>query len=551
MNKKLYKLNTLKFVMLLIIGVAFTIVSNAQTFLSFEDATPPSGWTNTGIHPLTTDSAHYKAGRQSLKWQWNAHDTLKVDNPDTLLTVSSISSNTIGFYTWVYNENPKNDSIKFLITDAAKTVNLSFKMYINFKGWRCVYIDLKGDLHYSYNASKPLRYLNIIAPSAGNGNLYFDYFQLQNGAVWYKGSDFFVNVDTSPTDDFISPRKLNPDTSSVNLSDSVYANIIQNKLEAWIMDSSAVVGDTRGYLKTRIAGVQTYINKATVASYSPIYHLKFQRQPDNTVIAYDSTTGEGIGLFSDSYGSTSARTAPSITTFTTNILLQLALSYKLNRNASDLQRSIDILDWMYDQGMADSSVMGSLHGQNVHVTALPQAFFILRNDLPTSTFNNTLNFIRWLISFGANYGNKYASMPSKSADDIRSGGVGKLIYALSLKNQKERIVSVDSLQSFFNFAFSPAPGYTDICKSDYSTYHHGGPYTSEYGNDALHQATLLFYFLDNTNFALTNQVYNLLRNSWLRYDLFSTNFWTPAGTGNKFPGKYTSNCCIGINKYWT
>ena len=520
----------MKYIFTSLCCVFIMVLSYAQTYLSFEEATPPSGWKNSGINPLTTDSAHFKVGRKSLKWQWNAKDTLKVDNPNNLLTVSSNASNSIGFYTWVYNENPSKDSLQFLITDANKTVNLSFKMYINFKGWRCVYVDFKSDLHYKYNPSKPLQFLDVIAPSHGGGNLYFDVFDIQKSALWNRGNDFYVNVYPKSPYDYMYPRSLKPDTSSVNLGDSVFANRIQKKLEDWIIDSSAVAGDKRGYLKSRMKGIQNWINETTKSKASPIYHLKFERKSDNSVIAYDSVTNVGMGLFPIfiSY-------SQKISDYTGGVLLQLALNYKLNKVKSDLQRCIDILDWMYDQGIADSSSFGSLYLQQVRFTALPHAFFILRNDLPTSTFNNTLNTLHWLTMIGTSLSNKYPSMDSKNSDDIRGAGVGKLIYALSIKNQKERIVSLDSLQSFYNYAFSPAPGNADIIKCDYSTYHHEGASTSYYGNDALHQASLIYYFMDNTKFALSNLTYHQLRNAWLRYDLFSSNYAAPSGTGGRFP----------------
>ncbi len=504
----------------------------SKSFLSFEEATPPSGWTTTSANPLTTDSSHFKVGRKSLKWKWNAHDTLQVDNPDNLMTVSSNSNNSIGFYTWVYNENAVVDSLQFLITDAAKTVNLSFKMYVGFKGWRCVYVDLKKDLRYNFNPSKPLRYLQVIAPSNGSGTLCFDVFMMQNTAVWHKANDFFVNVSTKIPYDFVSPRLLKPDTSSVNLSDSVSANSIEKKLEAWIIDDSKIDGDKRGYLNARLKGIKEWINVALKRRYSPISNLKFERKADNSVVAYDSVTQVGKGLFPEL-----VTYSQKISEYTGGVLLQLAMNYKLNKVKSDLQRCIDILDWMNDQGLADGSVMGTLYRFKERFTALPQAFFILRNDLPPSTFNNTLNAIHWLSLVGTVYGDKYPTMDSKNADDIRSAAVGKLIYALSLKNQKERIVTLDSLQSFFNYAFSVAPGNTDIFKYDYSTYHHEGPYTSAYGNNALGQATLIYYFMDNTKFALSNSTYNQLRNTWIRYDLMSTNYGTPAGTGGRFPVK--------------
>ena len=504
----------------------------SKTYLSFEESTPPSGWTNTGVNPLTTDSAHYKVGRKSLKWKWNAHDTLQADNPDNLLTVSSNSNNSIGFYTWVYNENPKEDSLKFLISDAAKTVNLSFNIYLNFKGWRCVYVDLKKDLHYDFNPSKPLRYLNMIAPNYGSGTLCLDVLMMQNTAVWHKANDFIVNVSAKIPYDYVSPRLLKPDTSSVNLADTVFANRIEKKLADWIIDDSKIEGDKRGYLNGRIKAIQNWINVALKRRYSPINNLKFERKSDNSVIAYDSVTNEGRGLFPEliSY-------SQKISDYTGGVLLQLAMNYKLNKSKADLQRCIDIFDWMNDQGLADGSVMGTLYRLKERFTALPQAFFILRNDLPANTYNNTLNTIHWLSLVGTAYGKKYPSMDSKNADDIRSAGVGKLIYALCLKNQKERIVTLDSLQSFFNYAFSVAPGNTDIFKYDYSTYHHEGPYTSAYGNNALAQATLIYYFLDNTKFALSNSTYNQLRNTWMRFDLMSTNYGTPAGTGGRFPLK--------------
>ena len=57
MKKKFYKLNLKKCFAFLTIGVFGTFVSNAQTYFSFEEATPPLGWTNTGVKPLSTDAA--------------------------------------------------------------------------------------------------------------------------------------------------------------------------------------------------------------------------------------------------------------------------------------------------------------------------------------------------------------------------------------------------------------------------------------------------------------------------------------------------------------
>jgi chondroitin-sulfate-ABC endolyase/exolyase len=519
----------------LLVGISLiTFNLNAQKWSSFEADTIPSEWNNASAGTSVKLSAkHSKIGNQSLQWDWKPGSFLTVNNPNDLKI--KCKNGGSGLYAWVYNENPIKDSLTIEFLNVNETYATTIKMYLNFKGWRCISVAFKADANYAYAAGRELMYMRFKAPKTGaSGNLFFDMVDITNSVPWNRTADYFVKTGTNVRD-FITPRELQADLKKINLADTSIANAITKKLDEWMLGSAEANIDQSLFNK-RIQATNQWIswskfgstaNAATEAS-----KIVLTRNDDGSVCG--KRNGEGVGLFS-----IGDRTEMNFSKLTQGTFLQLALDFRLHPETpsgkASLQRCIDLFDWAYDQGWADSSAMGILYLNPVRTTAWPHAFFLLRNYLPASTYTNTLNALRWFTQFGHTYAPFKVDMDSKNADDIRGEGVAKLIYALTEKDPKIKVASLQGIQKFYNFAFQAAPGYHDIFKVDFSTFHHAYAYTSEYGDDALHQACLIYYLFAKTPLQLNTEVYEQLKGTLLRYDLFSANHRTPSGTSGRFP----------------
>ncbi len=512
----------------IIFVILFPALVTAQGMYSFE-STVPAEWNQVTNGSLSISNTRFKDSLKALKWNWLPGSVITVSNPKNL---SAINPSTGGVYFWLYNESPQNDSLKMEFLNVSNAVACSFKVYINFKGWRCVWVNFKNDMKYT--SSTRLGTMKLYAPAlkTGTGALYIDMFDVQTSPIWSRTADFFVNITTnSVADDYVLPRKVAPLTVIKPLSDTIELNLVEEKLDKWMVDTSRVSPDVNTYQNKRINDLQNRIGWTKTRNFSPLWNFKFIRNTeDNTVTAIDTVTGIGKGLFP-----TASIYSPKINGFATGACLQLALDYRINNNVNSLKRCIDLFDWMYDQGWADSSAMGSLYGQQVRTTAWPQAFFLLRDVLPESTYTNTMNALYWHLQFGDTYRPYSPDMASANADFIRGLGVAKLIYALCIKDPAQRLSVFSFTRDFLNNASLPYAGFSDIYKTDYSAYHHGGPYVSEYGDDALHQSTIIYYLLDGSKYALSEPAYNQLRNTWLRFDFFSTNLRVPFALSGRGP----------------
>ncbi len=513
--------------------IAFNL--NAQKWSSFEADSIPSEWNNASAGTTVKLSAkHSKIGNHSLQWNWQPGSFLTVNNPNDLK--NKCKNGGSGLYAWVYNESPIKDSLAIEFLNANETYATTIKMYLNFKGWRCISVAFKADANYGYAAGRELMYMRFKAPKTGaGGNLFFDMFDITNSIPWNRTADYFVKTGTN-VKDFITPRELQADLKNITLADTAIANAITKNIDEWMLGSAEASNIDATLFNKRIQATNQWIswskpgatgNVATDAS-----KIVLTRNDDGSVRGKRNV--EGVGLFSIGNGA-----EMNFSKLTQGAFFQLALDYRLHPETpsgkASLQRCIDLFDWAYDQGWADSSAMGILYLNAVRSTAWPHAFFLLRNYLPASTYTNTLNALRWFTQFGHTYGAFKANMDSKNADDIRGEGVAKLIYALTEKDPKLKVASLQGIQKFYNYAFQPAPGYNDIFKVDYSTFHHAYTYTSEYGDDALHQACLIYYLFAKTPCQLKDEVYEQLKGTLLRYDLFSANHRTPSGTAGRFP----------------
>jgi len=507
------------------------LVANAQNnFYSFE-TTVPTEWNNVTNGTLAISGLHYKNGFKSLQWNWNAGSTITVNNPSNLTNNSKNAGSAI--WAWVYNETakPSTDSAYFNFTNSSGNVLAKFGFCLNFTGWRFMWVCFNRDLKYKYSAGNELTKMRITAPSTGSGTLFFDMVETieTSGINWHRSSDLQYTVaEREASLRNISYNQI-ADQTGINLSDINQADTIEKRLMQWFIGNTAYVGN-RIY-NARRTSLLGRVNMFKNSSWTINKTTKFVRQNNNSVFAYVKDINgidSGIGLHGDMIGY-----QKQFNEINTACIFWLAMDVALNNasNAADLQRCLDIMDWMYDQGYAEGSGLGTGLTQ-LRCAGFPFAFFLIRSYITDTTkYNKYLRAVRWIVK------DTYSDTnPGASADAIRGSAIAKLTYALCIKNPTERLAELRDFQNYMNNAVAIAPKYFGLVKPDYSVYHHEMPYYSEYGDDAIHQAALAMYLLRGTNFNLSTISYNNIKKATLNIAEISSNYTVPASVSGRFPG---------------
>ncbi len=515
----------------LVIALFIGIYTNAQnSYYSFETSVPTE-WNNVTNGTLSISGSHYKNGVKSLQWIWNGGSTITVNNPSNLSTNSKNGNSAI--WAWVYNESAtvSTDSAYFSFKNQAGTKLAQFGFCLNFTGWRFMWVCFNRDLKYNYSVGNELTTMRITAPSTGSGTLFFDMVETiaTSSVNWHRSSDFQYSVGESNAELRIQAYNQISDQTGINLSDTIQADSIENRLIKWFVGDAAY--SSNSVYNARLTALLGRINMSKNANWTINKTTKFTRQSNNSVFAYLKDIkgiDSGVGLHGDIVGY-----QKRFIDISTGCVFWLAMDVAINNasNAANLQRCIDIMDWMYDQGYAEGSGLGTGSTQ-LFSAGFPFAFFLLHSYITDSTkYEKYMRSIRWLVK------DKYATTnPGASADDIRGSAIAKLTYALCIKKPIERLAELRDFQNYMNNAVAIASGYFGLIKPDYSVYHHEMPYYSEYGDDAIHQAALALYILRNTKFSLSSTSYNNIKKATLNIVEISSDFIVPASVSGRFPG---------------
>jgi chondroitin-sulfate-ABC endolyase/exolyase len=498
----------------------FVFPASAQSYYSFEDQVPTE-WNNVANGSLSLSSDHYKAGHNSLKWNWNAGSVITVNNPDQLSENCKSSGSAI--WAWVYNAVPRTDSLRFNFSNAAGQVKVGFNFKLNFCGWRFMWVCFNRDLKYTYTAGNELTKMSIVAPPTGSGSLYFDMVETipSSSINWHRSSDSQYKVYESGAELRNNAYNQTLDISNVNLNDTVAANTIKQRLHTWFTGNSAYMSNP--VYATRYLSFSNKINQFINSSWTYNQTLNLLRQPDNTVKATYKVNGASVGLFGDMSGY-----PLKFNDILTGGLFELAADAAI-KNGTNVQRVIDFLDWIYDQGYAEGSGLGTGMTQ-LKSCGFPFAFFLVHKYITDDVkYERYMNAIRWLVL------DTYPN-PGASADEIRGATVSKLIYALCMKDPVKRVAELRAFKKYLENAAAISPGYFGLIKPDYSVYHHNMGYYSEYGDDAIHQVAMVMYFLSETNFALSDASYNNIKKATLNFADISSDYIVPASISGRFPG---------------
>lgn len=505
----------------LLIGLTsmYALSCQAQIY-SFENSEIPLNWNlEKGI--LSISSSKYKLGHQALQIQWKAGDKLTISQPLGIEKASQSSNG--GINAWFYNTLLTTDSIRLAFLDVNHQELCHLNFQLNFKGWRCLWAKFKEDMNMPIKSQ--IQTLEITFPKTQQtGILYLDALEFTPKVSWQKMSDtqYFVNQkDFSLIPNFLSYRKTLPQVNRLITGKKSEIELISKRLENWYLGFSDKVS-TDPWRQMRLNSEHRFIkegvseakkikikyDKDGIAVGNALYPMAFPKVIDQNKVMYFRTINE-------------------------KMLLPLALDYRKNNNKESLNKARYIYDWFYDQGWADGSGLGTLCFEKLRSSGYFHSFFLLKDKLSKTQLERELNTLNWYTMFGVCYQNP--THTGEVADNLRALALPKLIYALSLTNEKERQIALTAYKNYMDNALGIAPGFYGTIKPDYSGYHHRGPYHSAYYPHALYAASLVAYLLHGTPYALSEQTMHHLKQGLLTFRFFSAELNVPAGTVGRFP----------------
>ena len=497
-----------------IISSLFTI--NAQIY-SFEDGAVPTNWT-ASLGTLQTSTSKYKLGNRSLKWDWKPNDVFTLNNPNGLSKASTSSGG--GIMCWIYNTTPVNQSLVFTFSNSSGVQKCSKTFNLNFQGWRCFTSGFVSDMGHDRST---LASMSVSAPATGIGTIYFDYLEFQSPVDWSRISDTQYTVaQSSLMCNFLAAYNttitpvVNPTNAQLAGADSVTARLEGWELGTGLYNNSTVLNSRKKSITKWITSAQSY--------YS---NMNLTPQSDGTVL--------GTGLFSSQSASIIDGLAVSdFESVSSSVPIPLAIDYRLNGTTASKNALINVYDYMYDQGWAGGSGLGSLYFQNIARTCgYLNSVFLMRNALDPVRLQREMNTVKWYSLFGD------VLIPvihgPRGVDDMRSILIGKFIYALMQTDPQIKVAALNALSSYCNQAFLPTGGYLDCFKPDFTGFAHAGVYLGAYYGDALYEACLCYYLLHDTPYALSDAVYQQLKNSLLTYRTIAANYNVPMSANGRFP----------------
>ena len=499
---------------------------------NFEEM-PPAYQTDTGSEiSLSTD--HYKSGAKSLKWTWQNNGRLLFRD---LTPGRSDALN--GFRVWIYNETALDEKLTFAFgTESELATNnprYQFEFGLNFTGWRTMWIDLKEDAvndDYVGPQNGRVTTFEIVAPNSGT--VYLDLMELVEKIDSRRSADAqvpFVNGGTEASGEKNREYRWNLKTRPASLPQitdeeqrafqRAFQTIAQ-RYETWVLGND-VKNDQRKPVQIRLSELEK------------LFGFGRRNLPDYNIQSKDGRI-LGTPLFAERSPYT-----PAFQSVFSRVLLRLVLDYRLNGvNGGDNTKNqvLEIFDYLYDQGWADGSSIGSLHHQFLRLAGYAHAVYLMKGELGADRLARELATLKWHSLFGELYEETWD--PGTNADFLRSVAMYRLLCILMMDDTSEKVMSekvadMRRYVAWLNNALDIAPGWLDTIKPDFVGFHHRGIYANAYAPNAFHVASVLVYLLHDTPFAIADDKCDNLKQALLTFRAMTNTYDISTAIGGRFP----------------
>ena len=186
------------------------------------------------------------------------------------------------------------------------------------------------------------------------------------------------------------------------------------------------------------------------------------------------------------------------------------------RKLNDLKKEkiVEIFKYVRDQGFQEGSSLGSQGHQMLTGSGYMHAAFLTAdviNDVndPEMTLQNLIDTMKWYSDIGELYQQPKYEYHGTTADRVRTLTHFKLLTIMSMPEsnddeKRKKIRDMTKLKKLIDNSLVLTQGLFGLLKPDYLAFHHFFYYGGYYVADAIHTLSLITYFLDNTNFKLSD-----------------------------------------------
>lgn len=510
-----------------IVGIIFCLIissikvtpvnAKSSNMQSFEKGVPSNWTTEKGTLEISTK--RYKDKDHSLLWKWKGNDKLTVTSEKNMLEAGK--SRNGGIILWLYNEDPRNDTLTFNFGTTEQINNnnplYTFDFYLNFTGWRTIWVDFKDDAVNEAFVGKRegnLEQMQIVAPKT-EGSIYFDVLEFQNSMYWNRVQDYQVPLQRSDDEKgdvwqrnyyHINKKPYLPLEPITNEHIDTF-KIIENRVNDWIYGGSKYT-NTKEML-TRKRSLDKFI-KAGVEKYDS---FNIKRHPDGRITGKPLFGNRSPYVTNQNgFGSGLADT----------VFLPLVYDYKLNGNNDSLQKLYDLYDYYHDQGWAEGSGLGSWNLGILRTTGYFISVYLMKDELKqTNRLDREMGAFNWYSDFGKIFIDPEKEKESSNSDDLRTNSLNRLLYILMMEDSPEKVQAMKSYVNWFNNTLNVGNYLSGTIKPDYMGFHHQAPYMSAYAPDAYHLTSAIVYLLHDTTFKISDEVHNNLKQALITHDILT------------------------------
>ncbi|WP_299799790.1 chondroitinase family polysaccharide lyase [uncultured Carboxylicivirga sp.] len=453
----------------------------AQNYLGLE-ASVPNNWSATD-NGLSISSRHYKLGSSSVMWNWSEGAQINIESPAGM--TNALQEYKGGMMLWVYNEDAKNADLQFQFKNAAGQVHYHFNYHINFTGWRACWLRFDEDM-FGSKADKDLTRISITAPEGhGGGTLFFDRM---------KFPDERVNDRVTPDAqlDYINPDMNHNHWAALWYwqANYQYDMPLPASLSA---EEISDLDDIRQRITVAIEGsapTSTRINQLR----DEYDDLQIQRTEYGIV-------GTAFVSEDEHEASNNDRYFDEID----DLLYDIAKAWHHNQEVGFDQLFINILDWLYDQGLTVGSGLGTNHHYGYQFRGFPKAIWLMQDALKDAgKFNEAFEMIQYWTGVPEIRQAPDASNFQGIVDAWNTIINGRLMAIMLRDNSPELLRDMQSFARWMNASMQHSVGVMGGFKPDGAGFHHGMIYAG-YMNGGYGGLSELLSYVGNTIYNLSDE----------------------------------------------
>ena len=502
-----------------------------------ETTVPPSWQPQKG--KLTLTEQHYKAGKQSLAWNWNSENASITVIDTAFKNVADDDRST--FVIWIYNEKPIADQLRFEFKKGTETVT-KFTFGLNYSGWRTAWVMYHRDM-----VGKPALGMDkmvITAPkSVKKGSVFFDQVlynvNINPRSPMRDEQVPFVNVNSdkaanahwtalytfSRIPHYLSLQPLMSSTSKQNFKtiEKRYRDMILPNAKKGSMTVSEIEKDF-AFWNIKREGAKVIGRPVYVLNDIELYAGKQER------IAKDELEKYTIGTY-------------------VKQMLNVASLYQTIKNTVEQTRLagiyIDMLDHAYDQGWAPGSGMGALHhlgysfGEFYTSCLLMKEVIRDNNKLP-----RTQETMAWFSGLGRSQ-EKPENIIEGNIDVFNTLLPSMLSSILIMDDSPEKVRQLHEFSNWLSQSIMPNYAIDGTFKPDGAVFHHGTLYPA-YAIGGFSGIAPVMYALSKTEFHVKPESQTFLKKTLKLMSYYTNPFKWPASIAGRHP---TGNWKIAADAY--